>query len=245
MSTSFVTRKGVGIDACRGGWFAVALGPAGILEFGVFAGIRDVWKTLSDADLFLIDIPIGLSEDGVRECDVLARKMLGRRAVSVFTPPCREALSARTYRTASSANLKRSGRRLTIQTWNIMPKIAEVDRFLRKAAAAQAGFRESHPEVCFASLAARPMNFAKKDKNGFAERLAVLNSIASESGVLVEEALNRHPRGLFGRDDIVDALVLALSAAMPPERLASLPALPPTDAHGLPMEIVYPQCPIK
>jgi hypothetical protein len=72
------------------------------------------------------------------------------------------------------------------------------------------------------------------------QRLAVLQPYVPQARQIVEQALASYPRRILARDDIVDALVLALSAAMPPERLASLPALPPRDAHGLPMGIVYP-----
>jgi predicted RNase H-like nuclease len=74
----------------------------------------------------------------------------------------------------------------------------------------------------------------------YVQRLAVLQPFIPEAGDIVKKALGRYPRSILARDDIADALVLALSAAMPPERLASLPALPIRDAHGLPMEIVYP-----
>jgi predicted RNase H-like nuclease len=233
-------RQGVGIDACRGGWCAVAHGPAGVLELGVFACVDEVWENFTDADLLLIDIPIGLSKQGVRECDVLARRMLGRRGASVFTPPCRAALLARTYREASAVNYKRTGRRLSIQCYNILPKIAETDRLLRRTPAARGRLRESHPEVCFAALAGRPMDRPKKDGQGFAQRLSVLQPHVPQAMQIVEQALDRYARRTLSRDDILDALVLAVSAALPAERLASLPAQPPRDSHGLPMEILHP-----
>jgi hypothetical protein len=39
---------------------------------------------------------------------------------------------------------------------------------------------------------------------------------------------------------LVDALVAAVTARRPTERLASFPALPQRDSAGLPMEIVHP-----
>lgn len=233
-------RQGVGIDACRGGWCAVALGPAGAQKLEVFARVDEVWESLIDADLLLIDIPIGLSEKGVRECDVLARRTLGRRGASVFAPPCRAALAERTYREALASNFERTGRRLSIQSWNIIPKIAEADRFLSRTPAARGRLRESHPEVCFAALAGRPMDRPKKDSQGFLQRLAVLQLYLPQAMQIVEQALARYPRRTLSRDDILDALVLAVSAALPAERLASLPAHPPRDSHGLPMEILHP-----
>jgi predicted RNase H-like nuclease len=158
ISTRF---RGVGIDACRGGWLVIGLDPSGRWESGVFHTIQAVWAKFRQADLCLIDIPIGLAEEGLRDCDVLARGLLGRRGVCVFTPPCRAALAARTYRQAWAIHFKHCGRRLTLQSWNIAAKIAEVDRFLRKTSTARGRFRESHPEVCFAALAGRRR--ARKD----------------------------------------------------------------------------------
>jgi predicted RNase H-like nuclease len=218
----------------------IALDPSGHWESGVFRTIQAASADFPDADLCLIDIPIGLAQEGVRECDVLARRLLGRRGVSVFTPPCRAALAARSYLEASAIHFKHCGRRITIQSWNIAAKIAEVDRFLRKTPSARGRMRESHPEVSFAALAGRPMLHPKKSREGFAQRLAVLRPFVPEAEQIVADALARYPRSILGRDDVLDALVLALSAALPPESLASLPALPLRDANGLPMEIVCP-----
>lgn len=90
----------VGVDGCRRGWFAVRLEPGRHSSFDVFPRIEDLWNEWSDASLILIDIPIGLS-DMNRRCDTDARKVLGRRHSTVFTPPCRVALEASTYREAS------------------------------------------------------------------------------------------------------------------------------------------------
>jgi predicted RNase H-like nuclease len=40
-------------------------------------------------------------------------------------------------------------------------------------------------------------------------------------------------------DDLLDALVLALTARAPPDQFRRLPPDPPTDAEGLPMQMVY------
>jgi hypothetical protein len=71
-------------------------------------------------------------------------------------------------------------------------------------------------------------------------RLAVLKPFVPEARQIVAEAQARYPRSILGRDDILDALVLALSAALPSERLGTLPDTPSQDGEGLPMEIVFP-----
>ena len=44
-----------------------------------------------------IDIPIGLSSDGFRDCDRAARQLLGKRRSSVFPVPPRLALAPLSY----------------------------------------------------------------------------------------------------------------------------------------------------
>ncbi len=41
------------------------------------------------------------------------------------------------------------------------------------------------------------------------------------------------------RDDVVDALVLAVTAAQPKERLSTIPDQPEWDTKDLPMEMVF------
>jgi predicted RNase H-like nuclease len=82
----------VGIDGCKAGWFAVIISSRQSWAFNVYDDITQLWNKLKDAELLLIDIPIGLLEDGEagRTCDIMARKILGRpRASSVFPPPVR------------------------------------------------------------------------------------------------------------------------------------------------------------
>ena len=49
------------------------------------------------------------------------------------------------------------------------------------------------------------------------------------------------PRKSLAKDDILDALVLAVTAAYPSKSMLTLPENPPTDARQLAMEIVYPE----
>jgi predicted RNase H-like nuclease len=57
--------------------------------------------------------------------------------------------------------------------------------------------------------------------------------------MIVELALGRFKRKDLARDDILDAIVLAVSAKYSVKSIQTVPADPPRDKKGLPMEIVY------
>ena len=229
-----------GVDACKKGWFAVALDRQGNWDIGIFKDIVDFWRAFETVSLVLIDIPIGLPYCKKRKCDIETRKLLGPRASSVFQVPCREALQAKTYGQACRINQQVMGVKLSIQTWNISAKIVEVDRFLRNNKLAQRRIRESHPELCFWGLAGgHPMAYSKKRPQGFTERYSILKKIYPETNAVVENALKRFMRKDLARDDILDAIVLAVSAKLPLISMRTVPSNPPRDKKGLPMEIVY------
>ena len=230
----------IGVDACKKGWFAVSIGTAGRFEIGIFETIADLWKSLKGNTLILIDIPIGLPDVGKRRCDVEARRLLQKRASSVFPVPCRQAIHAATYNKACRMNQKILGVRLSVQTWNIAGKIREVDDLLLKDEKARRRMRESHPEICFWALAGkRPMAYYKKTEKGFTERSNLLKRIEPAAEFIIDTALKGFPRKYLAKDDIIDATALAITAGAGSKNLTALPENPPRDSMGLPMEIVY------
>ena len=125
-----------------------------------------------------VDMPIGLPEEGRRVCDSEARRMLGARRSSVFPVPTRDALAA-----ASFAEV----RGLSIQGWNLVPKIREVD------ACWEPRVRECSPELSFTVLAGAPMARNKRTSEGRAERLAVLGDVATRvKGAATHDVLDAH-----------------------------------------------------
>lgn len=206
----------------------------------IFDTIGALWKAFQNASLILIDIPIGLPHSGKRNCDVEARRILKQRASSVFPVPCREALKGESYVQASKLNKSILGVKLSIQTWNILGKIREVDEFLRNNIQRQGRIKESHPEVCFWALArGRPMVYSKKSAPGFIERHTILEKTFPTTREIAETALQKFARKDLARDDILDATVLAVSAALPLKSKKTIPENPPRDQNGLPMEIVF------
>ena len=231
----------VGADGCRSGWFAVRHEDDGSVSFDVFGDIRELFSRWGDASLILLDIPIGLTDSPAqRGCDSEARRLLGPRRSSVFTPPCRKALVAPTYQRASEVNSRETGRKLSRQAWNISSKIQEVDDLLRNSAEGRSRVREVHPEVCFWGFAGgQPMMVRKKDRPGLQERLDLLSRVDARASETFQAAQRQFLRREVARDDILDAMVAALTADGAPEGLQSLPASPQTDPYGLPMEMVY------
>ena len=53
-----------GIDGCRAGWFTVSLFDDQSWELRVFSNVEEIWNSLSHAKLLLIDIPIGIRDEG-------------------------------------------------------------------------------------------------------------------------------------------------------------------------------------
>lgn len=230
----------IGVDGCRGGWFFVRW-RAGTADFGITADLRELFNGCSSARI-AIDMPIGLRErrGGMRHCDRDARRLLGAKRASVFSPPLRGALKKQTHARASAWQKERCGKGLSIQSFNIAPKIAEVDALLRASLAARSALFEAHPELCFYALNdAAPVLASKKTDAGAGFRMRLLQAVIPEASDILNQALERYRRKDVARDDIVDALVLLHVARTPPERTQSIPLAAETDAKGLDMKMTF------
>jgi predicted RNase H-like nuclease len=232
----------LGVDWSSGSWFAVAFDRSGFDHAAVFDEIGELWHRYEEAaDRVFVDMPIGLIEDGEdgRECDELARSVLGSRSRSVFTPPVREATRRHGYKAAKRVNERKSGRSLSKQAFNISQGIAAVDDLLRNVPEARDAFVESHPEVCFRALAGEPLQHSKRKAGGYAERMRTLATFDADAPAAVQSAAEAAGGDDVAVDDVLDATVLAYAARPGPGERYSLPADPPTDPKGLPMQIVY------
>jgi len=232
----------VGVDGCKKGWFAVILTEDGNWDIEVFSDAFSLLNKIDDSSIILIDIPIGLIERGDQErhCDIEARGLLKpKRSSSVFPAPCRPAIPCENYKEASDVNEQRTGRRLSLQTWNIIPKIRQVDNLLINCESAKLRVRETHPEICFWAMAGHPMEHSKKTAEGYSERIQVLQSVYPNTNGIVKRALKDYKRKEVARDDILDALSAAVTAAVGVQRLVSVPEIPEFDSRGLRMEIVH------
>jgi len=201
----------IGVDGCRAGWICIAQGGAGSTpaEWWVAGEFAGVVERAEDADLVLVDIPIGLLEGGSapRAPDLLARRRLGgTRASSVFSAPVRPVLEACDYAAANALSRGLTGKGLSRQSWGIVPKIRQVDEFLRTRPEWIGRVREVHPELCFHAFAGgRSMRHNKKTDEGFAERLELLVERYSEAERLLGSILLGAGNRRVARDDAVDA----------------------------------------
>ncbi len=188
--------------------------------------------------ILTIDIPIGLSDRDRRLCDVAARALLGReRGRSVFPAPVRAALAGQTWVEACALSERVAGKRLSKQTFAILPRIREVDGLLRSNRKLRRRVREVHPELCFYIWnGRRPMVHGKKTGEGRNERRALVEAYFGCGFNHIRRAI---PSRLAADDDILDALAAVWTA----ERILSGVALrvsehPPRDRFGLRMEMV-------
>ena len=236
----------IGMDGCPAGWLCIASVPSHKWEARIFSTLKEAWNNYkkSNPELILIDIPIGFMEEGPepRVCDRLAREYLTRaRASSIFPVPCRAAIYAESYEEASKINKMKTSNGISKQSWNITPKMREMDELLQADTAAQKIFIESMPEICFTALNEdKPMRFYKKFKEGIRERLEVLETKGKMDKSLFLNIKNQFKATHVKDDDILDALVLSVSASGGISKLGFLPALQELDVTGLPMRIAYP-----
>jgi predicted RNase H-like nuclease len=243
MSKHDPTLRYMGVDGCRFGWFCVELGERQARHVNVIEDIDTLSGLAKNKLLVLVDVPIGLLDRGgpQRQCDRAARKVLGvPRASSIFPVPARATLHAKNYPEAVALNLQRLGVGLNKQSWNIVPKIKDMDRLLRNNRRLHFVIRESHPEVCFWALNNRQaMAFNKKQTRGHEERLTVLERYLPKAREIFFQTLVSYRRQDVAPDDIIDALVLAVTARLACGNIQTLPVKPQTDQFGLPMEMVY------
>lgn len=232
-----------GIDGCKAGWVSISKPNPLKWEIEIFTTIKEFWYMHPDAELVLIDIPIGLIDGGhsPRSADVAARKYLnGKHSSSIFSTPCRAALLKSTYEKANQINREKTGKGLSKQTWNIMGKIRELDILLQEDKNARNVFYEAGPELCFMTLADKPFNHYKKTEEGLKNRLKLIMDYCKCDNSFYESALKTLMRKNVSKDDILDAWVLAISASFGKKNLRFLPENYEYDSTGLPMRIAIP-----
>ena len=236
----------LGVDGCKAGWFYFREDQQG-LSYGIAASFGELAASLPDHSRVFIDIPIGLIDRGEngRACDSDARRLLGPRRSSIFSPPCRAVLKASTYDEARIISQQSIGKKLSKQSFFITPKIREVDEFLLQGNR-KITVREVHPELAFWALNGRQaMQYNKKLQAGFDERLALLKLFIADADSLINAVMQHYARKDVLRDDIVDAMVCLVVSRTSDEALQTVPAVVPNDSMGLAMEIVFTEHPDK
>lgn len=229
-----------GADGCRAGWICVRRRDGrGEVEHALHETAAELVGQRPAPGVLGIDIPIGLTESGPRECDREARHALGpKRGSSVFPAPIRAVLRAATWEEACALRERAEGKRMSKQAWFIVAKIREVDEALAgRSARKKPRVREVHPELSFQTWKGAPLRHGKRTRLGRRERQRL---VAAEFGRHAFERV-REAYGVsqVAHDDILDAFAVLWTAERILRRDAVVrPATPPRDARGLAMEIV-------
>ena len=223
-----------GVDGCRDGWLCVEE-LNGVVQGHIYESLAALLVGLPTAEIVTIDIPIGLPEQGRRECDTAARKHLGRpRGSSVFPTPVQGVLHELKYPVACQKHREIDERGLSRQAFAILPKIRDVNLLLQPNPALQMRVREIHPEVCFAIWNyGVPMKHRKASPAGRTEREQLIDVEWPGQRRAILDRLE----GAYEYDDLNDAFAALWTA----KRIANGQALvlggQSIDKYGLRMEM--------
>jgi predicted RNase H-like nuclease len=180
----------VGVDGCRAGWVVATRSEVRVVDR----------LDLIDAEAIGVDMPIGLASNGRRACDFKAREFLGSRRSTIFLAPPRGALHATTFAKANELCRAFSGKGLSIQAFNLFPKIRQVDDWV--TADDDQRIVEVHPECAFATMCSGDPLPSKHTREGIQLRMALLEQ---EFGTV-----KATPRGAK-LDDVLDAYAVLWS----------------------------------
>jgi predicted RNase H-like nuclease len=224
----------IGIDGCKRGWFSVWQNPDDTIQSSIFSTLNHLKDFFNDeAHLIIgIDMPVVLSDFIPREADQLARKLLSKKASSVFTAPTPEMLEQPNYERASYVSKRLFGKSMSLQSWYLFPKIKDVQTIIHDA---HINLYEIHPELSFRAMNHEEVILeSKKSKEGFEIRNALLRR--HFESLDFESIRNLYPRKDVMDNDILDAMAVLWSTKRIQANEASfLPKIPEKPN----MQIVY------
>ena len=109
--------------------------------------------------------------------DQLARKLLSKKASSIFTAPTPEMLAQPNYEKASLVSKRLFGKSMSLQSWYLFPKIKDVQQVKNKFQGVRK-FYEIHPELSFMAMNKMEiLEISKKLAQGKEMRLNLIKSI--------------------------------------------------------------------
>lgn len=224
----------IGIDGCKSGWFSVWENQDKSIHSAVFSNLNELKNFFkNESQLILgIDMPVVLSEVIPRQADQLARKLLSKKASSVFTAPTPEMLDQPNYEKASLVSKRLFGKSMSLQSWYLFPKIKDVQTMIHHE---DMQIYEIHPELSFRAMNNEQVILeSKKTHEGFALRNALLSM--HFKNFIFEDIRNQHARKDVMDNDILDALAVLWSAKRIQSNQASYLPQAPEKPN---MQIVY------
>jgi predicted RNase H-like nuclease len=220
----------LGVDGWRGRWVGALLDGRSVR----LLALDDAAAVLAvpDVELVAIDMPIGLSDDGVRACDVAASKLLGPAGSSVFPAPVRAVLATDDYAEARAISraVTNPSRAPSAQAFQLVKAIRSLDDALGDPPSERVV--EVHPELSFRAMDP-PVTDRKGTARGTVQRLRALRAVMD-----VEDALDRAPAGV-PVIDALDACAAAWSAARLARSEGECVGDGAVDSRGRPMRICW------
>jgi len=189
--------KVVGADACRSKWLVVVLEDGQFQEAQLVPHAADVGAAFPDAAAIGIDIPIGLPDEPLRDCEREARTFVGGRRSSVFPTFPERILAAPSYEEAKALCDSVSWPRPSLQSYGMRHGIFEVASFAVK----DERVFEVHPEVSFRELEGYELP-PKRTSAGASRRRRALQ----RTGIVLPDG------SPFPEDDLLDAAIAAWTA---------------------------------
>ena len=198
----------IGVDGTSSGWIA-SIGNSRDRRLSTIKFSEDLNKLLSDhpSSLVVIDIPIELNKNNyLRECDVLAKKYLGKEfQSSIFIPPLERVVKCSTYQEANDLSKKITGKGISKQSWHLKSKIGEVQELYKVSNK----IYEGHPECSFKMLKNKTLKAKKKSVSGIFERLDLLKTAGLDPISMNLDLVNNSTVKI---DDVLDSMVLFITA---------------------------------
>ncbi len=224
----------IGIDGCKAGWFSVWQDYEERIQSSIFKSLVDLKKFFSHEDYLIIgiDMPVILGDEIPRKADQLARKMLAKKASSIFTAPTPHMLQQDSYENASLVSKRQFGKSISLQSWYLFPKIKDVQTIIDHK---NIKIYEIHPELSFRAMNNEAVVLeSKKSAQGFDIRKALLDQYFPRFNF--ETLRNQYLKKEVVDDDILDAIAVLWSAKRIQANKASFIPKIPEKAN---MQIVY------
>ncbi|SDC97244.1 Predicted nuclease (RNAse H fold) [Geodermatophilus telluris] len=219
----------LGVDGWRGRWVGALLDGRSVR----LLDLADVPAVLAvpDVEVVGIDMPIGLSDDGVRACDRQARALLGSAGSSVFPAPVRAVLATDDYAEARRLSVAATGGvSLSAQAFQLVRSIRALDDALGDPPLERVV--EVHPELAF-RRGLGGVTDPKVTARGLAQRLAALRPVVDVDAAL----LTAPPR--VPAVDALDACAAAWSARRVADGVGECVGDGATDSRARPMRICW------
>ena len=190
----------------------------------------DVLGAVAGCAAIGVDMPIGLVDGGVRECEQLGRAALGSRSRTIFPMPPRDALEAASHTEALARCRELGVPGVSAQGYALRGKVLELEAAV---VAAPVPVLEIHPELSFRAMAGALLA-GKRTWDGFWQRLECLHMHGIEVPQGLPDTVGAAP------DDVLDAAAVAWSANRYVRGIAvSLPDPPQPGPRGEQIAIWY------